>query len=37
MAEMNRGFNAEYIGFEGIGCEHIGGTLLKDAIRSFGF
>jgi NAD(P)H dehydrogenase (quinone) len=38
MAEMNRGFNAGYIGFEGKGCEHVEGvTLLEDAIRSYGF
>ena len=38
MAEMNRGFNAEYIGFEGNGCEHVEGiTLLEDAIRSYGY
>jgi NAD(P)H dehydrogenase (quinone) len=38
MAEMNRGFNAEYIGFEGNGCEHVEGiTFLEDAIRSYGY
>jgi NAD(P)H dehydrogenase (quinone) len=36
MAEMNRGFNSDHIGFAGNGCESIQGeTLLEDCLKRY--